>query len=220
MSPRPDLIRIVIADDHPVLRKGLKQVIEEDPSLRVAGEAGDGDAAVKQIEELQPEIAVLDINMPGLDGFAVLRAIQERRLPTAVIFLTLHADQELFDEAMNLGAQGYIIKDTALTAIVEGIRTVAAGRPYVTPSLTALMLRRRSRAEALTAREPRLEDLTPTERRILRMIANSQTSKEIAETLSIHYRTVENHRVNIAQKLGLQGHNAVLKFALLHKSAL
>jgi DNA-binding NarL/FixJ family response regulator len=220
MSPRPDLIRIVIADDHPVLRKGLKQVIEEDPSLRVVGEAADGEAAVKQIEELRPEIAVLDINMPGLDGFAVLRAIQGRRLATAVIFLTLHADQELFDEAMNLGAQGYILKDTALTAIVEGIRTVAAGRPYVTPSLTALMLRRRSRAEDLTVRQPRLEQLTPTERRILRMIANSQTSKEIAEALSIHYRTVENHRVNIAQKLGLQGHNAVLKFALLHKSAL
>ena len=121
---------------------------------------------------------------------------------------------------MELGARGYILKESALSGIVEGIKTVAAGHPFVTPSLTGFLLQRRRRAKDLAGRQPGLDALTATERRILQLIAGGHTSKEIAEQLFVHYRTVENHRVNIAQKLGLQGHNAVLKFALQHKRGL
>jgi DNA-binding NarL/FixJ family response regulator len=210
-------VSILIADDHPVLRRGLRQVIEADPSLRVVAETGDGEATLEQIQALRPDVAVLDIDMPKLSGFDVLREMRKRRLESHVIFLTLHADEALFNEAIELGARGYILKDTALTAIVDGIKAVAAGQHYVTPSLTTLLVRHRDRARDFTARQPGLADLTPTERRILGLIATGQSSKEIADALFIHYRTVENHRVNIAQKLGLRGHNAVLKFALEHR---
>jgi DNA-binding NarL/FixJ family response regulator len=213
-------IRVLIADDHPVLRAGLKQVVEADPRVQVVGEADNGLSALEQLDALKPDIAVLDIDMPGLDGFGVLREIQKRRLAAHVIFLTFHADEELFAEAMDLGAKGYILKESALSGIAEGIRAVASGHLYVTPSLTALLLRRRSRAQEFETREPGLAALTPSERRILRLIARGDTSKEIAGQLCVHYRTVENHRLNIAQKLGLNGHNAVLKFALRHRSEL
>ena len=210
-------IRIVIADDHPVLRKGLRQVIEADPSLQVVAEADDGETALAQLEELQPQIAVLDIDMPKLDGFAVMKEIQRRRLGIDVVLLTLHSDEVLFNEAMDLGAKGYILKESAVSDIVSGIQAVAAGRHYVTSSLTAHLIRHRSREQAFARRRPSIAALTVTERRILRMIARGQSSKEIAAELFIHYRTVENHRTSIGQKLGLHGHNAVLKFALEHK---
>ena len=211
-------IRILIADDHPVLRAGLRQVIEGDRSLRVVAEAADGPSALEQIEALRPDVAVLDIDMPGCDGFKVLREMQKRRLASSVIFLTLHADESLFNEAIDLGARGYILKDSALAGIVDGVRAVANGHHYVTPALTTFLIRHRTRAEAFSVRQPGLALLTPTERRIVRLIATGQSSKEIADALFVHYRTVENHRVNIAQKLGLSGHNAVLKFALEHKT--
>jgi DNA-binding NarL/FixJ family response regulator len=216
----PDDIRILIADDHPVLRMGLKQVIEADPRLRVVGDVGDGEAAVEQIAAQRPDVAVLDVDMPKLDGFGVARELQRRRLTTAIIFLTLHANEDVFNEAMELGARGYILKESALTGIVEGIKTVAAGKPYVTPALTGLLLGHRDRARALTASQPGLDALTPTERRVLQLVAGGHSSKEIAAQLFVHYRTIENHRVSIAQKLGLEGHNAVLKFALRHRGEL
>lgn len=215
-----DRIRIVIADDHPLLRKGLREVIEEDSSLCVVGEAVDGEAALEQIERLRPDIVVADIDMPRRDGLALVREMQARKLTAGVIFLTLHSDAGLFNQAIDLGAKGYILKDSALTAIVDAIKAVASGQHFFTQSLTGLLVRRRAAAQALAASQPRLVDLTPTERRILQLIASGQSSKEIANALFIHYRTVENHRVNIAQKLGLRGHNAVLKFALEHRMEL
>lgn len=218
-TTRPD-IRLVVADDHPVLRKGLRHVIEADPCLRVLAEADDGEAALEQIVRLAPDVAVLDIDMPKLDGFGVVRALAQRETMPAIVFLTLHATEELFTEAMELGARGYILKESALTGIVEGVKAAAAGQYYVTPSLTPLLLGHRARRTALAERQPGLGSLTPTERRILQLVAGGHTSKEIAERLFVHYRTVENHRLNIAQKLGLQGHNAVLKFALKHRTDL
>jgi DNA-binding NarL/FixJ family response regulator len=213
-------IRVVIADDHPVVRRGLRQTIEGDPILRVVAEAGDGQAALAQIRELKPAIAVLDVDMPRLDGLCVAREIRKQRLPVEIVFLTIHDEEDLFHAAMDLGSKGYLLKDSALTEIVQALRAVADGNYYVTPSLTAYLVDRRSRAQTFVSETPRLADLTPTERRILGMVADGQSSKSIAEELFIHYRTVENHRTNICQKLGLQGHNALFKFALQHKAEL
>ena len=210
-------IRVVIADDHPVVRRGLRQAIEADPRLKVVAETGDGEAALAQIQELQPAIAVVDVDMPRLDGFGVAREIRKKRLPVDIVFLTIHGEEDLFHAAMDLGSKGYLLKDSALTEIVTALRAVAEGNYYVTPSLTAHLLQRRSRAQAFASEQPRLSDLTPTERRILNMVAEGKSSKSIAEELFIHYRTVENHRTNICQKLGLQGHNALFRFALQHK---
>ena len=121
-------IRILIADDHPLLRKGLRQVIEAVPHLRVVGEVDDGEAALEQIVAQQPDVVILDLDMPKLDGFGVARELARRRIPSAIIFLTLHASEGLFTEAMDLGARGYIPKESALTTIVEGVKAVAAGQ--------------------------------------------------------------------------------------------
>jgi DNA-binding NarL/FixJ family response regulator len=215
-----DKIRIVIADDHPVLRRGLTQVIESDPMLKVVAETGDGNAALAAIEALKPNIAVLDADMPKLDGLATLREIRKRRLPVEVVFLTIHDQEDLFHAAIDLGAKGYILKDTTITEIVKGLRAVAAGQHYWSEPLTAHVLLRRNRAQLFAQAHPTLNDLTPSERRILRMIADGKSSKEIAAELFIHYRTVENHRTNICDKLNLHGPNTLIRFALQHKSEL
>jgi DNA-binding NarL/FixJ family response regulator len=215
-----DEIRIVLADDHPIVRQGLRLTIESDPSLRVVAEANDGQEALAQIRASRPAVAVLDIDMPRLDGLGVARELQKARLAVEVVFLTLHSEEDLFHEAMDLGAKGYILKDSAVTEIVSGIKAAAGGRYFVTPSLTGHLLQRRHRAQHLAEALPGLSSLTPAEHRILQMVAAYKSSKEIAAELFIHYRTVENHRTNICQKLGLSGPNALLKFALRHKDEL
>ena len=212
-------IRILVADDHPIVRKGLRFSIEEDPGLKVVGEAADGQAALDLIRKLRPQIAVLDIDMPKLDGLAVAREMARQKLDTKIIFLTFHADEDLFRSAMELGSRGYILKDSASQEIVAGVRAVASGRPYISSAITEKLLHPR---KPPMAQDGITANLTPTERRIMRLIADGKTSKEIGAELSIHYRTVENHRTNICRKLNLEGEgaNALLRFALQHKSSL
>lgn len=212
-------IRILVADDHPIVRKGLRFSIEEDPGLKVVGEAADGQAALDLIRKLRPQIAVLDIDMPKLDGLAVAREMARQKLDTKIIFLTFHADEDLFRSAMELGSRGYILKDSASQEIVAGVRAVASGRPYISSAITEKLLHPR---KPPMAQDGITANLTPTERRIMRLIAEGKTSKEIGAELSIHYRTVENHRTNICRKLNLEGEgaNALLRFALQHKSSL
>jgi DNA-binding NarL/FixJ family response regulator len=213
-------IRIAIADDHPLLRKGLRQVLEADANIMVVVEAGDGEVLLSQIEASRPQIAIVDVDMPKQDGFAVAKEITRRKLPVDVVFLTIHNEEAIFHAAMDLGIKGYILKDSALVEIPEAIRTVAAGQFYVSRPLVVYLLNRRNRSQALRESEPGLKGLTTSERRILHMIAENKSSKEIGAELCIHYRTVENHRVNICQKLGLRGTNSLLRFALQHKSEL
>ena len=210
-------IRVAIADDHPLLLKGLRQVVEADSNMKVVAEAGDGEALISQIELSRPQIAIVDVDMPKQDGFAVAREISKRKMPVDVVFLTIHNEENIFHAAMDLGIKGYVLKDSALIEITEAIRTVAAGQCYVSRPLTAYLLHRRSRSQAFLQSKPGLKDLTASEQRILQMIAENKSSKEIGAELGIHYRTVENHRVNICQKLGLQGTNSLLRFALQHK---
>lgn len=210
-------IRVVIADDHPVFRQGLRQIIEMEQGLKVVGEARDGNEALKLIQELSPEVAVLDIKMPNMKGFDVAREIGRRGLKTQVIFLTMYDDERMFNEALNAGALGYLLKDSAISDIVESVRAVAAGQHFISPSISRYLIRRSARGQALNEETPSFKDLTPSELRILKMIAANKSSKEIAEQLFISYRTVENHRSNICQKLGLHGSNALVKFALEHK---
>jgi DNA-binding NarL/FixJ family response regulator len=213
-------IRIAIADDHPLLRKGLRQVIEADSKMKVVTEAGDGEDLISQIEISQPQIAIVDVDMPKLDGFAVAKEISKRKWPVDVIFLTIHNEEDIFHAAMDLGIHGYVLKDSALIEITEAIRTVAAGQFYVSRPLTVYLLHRRSRSQSLLECEPGLKSLTVSEQKILHMIAKNKSSKEIGAELCIHYRTVENHRVNICQKLGLRGTNSLLRFALQRKAEL
>jgi len=205
-------IRIVIADDHPIFRRGLLTVIEADSLLRVVAEADDGESALARIVELQPDVVVLDINMPPPDGLAVARSLRQQRLPVEIIFLTMHTDAALLNTAVDLGVKGFIVKDAAVDEIVGCIKAVAAGRSFFSPMLTDRLL---SRQEASLAKK-----LSASERRVLSLVAEAKTNKEIGELMFISIRTVEHHRSSICSKLGLTGKNALLIFALAHKSEL
>ncbi len=215
-----DEIRVVIADDHPIVRKGLRQVIEEEPGLKVVAEAGDGETGLALIQKLQPQIALLDLEMPKLGGFAVAQEIRKNNLSVDIIFLTIHSEVDLLHRAMDLGGKGYILKESALIDIVNGIRSVAMGRPFVSPSMTPALLTRLTRSQALEKATPGLGELTPAERVILSMVAAGKPTNVIAAELHIHPRTVDTHRANISQKLHLNGANSLLRFALEHKSEL
>jgi DNA-binding NarL/FixJ family response regulator len=213
-------IRIIVADDHPIVRQGLRQAIEAERGLKVVAEATDGLMALDQIKSLMPEVAVLDIDMPELDGFGVLRALRRERIDVEVVFLTIHRDEDFLNEAINLGAKGYVLKDSALTDIVNCVKLVASGQHYVSPALTNLLLNRQHRAASLSQRKPELKDLSPAERRVLKLLAEYKTSREIAAELFISHRTVETHRTNICNKLEIHGNHSLMKFALAHKSEL
>jgi len=213
-------VRVLIADDHPIFRQGLRQIIETDRQLKVVAEAADGEQAFEHLRELRPDVAVLDLTMPLKDGFAVARAAREERLPAALVFLTMHRDEHYLNAALDIGVRGYVLKDSAATEIVSCIKSAAAGQDYISPALSSFLLRRGTRAAALAAQQPALAALTPAERRILKLIAEGQTSREIAAALNIGVRTVEHHRNNMAVKLELRGSHALVKFAVRHQAEL
>jgi DNA-binding NarL/FixJ family response regulator len=213
-------IRVVIADDHPLMRQGLRQVIEIEPNLKVIGEAGNGTQALAMIEELKPEVAILDVNMPHQDGFQVALSLVANKNPAAIIFLTIHSEEQMFHAALDLGAKGYVLKDSAIDDIVTAVREAAAGRTFTSLPMTAYFNRRQNYNHVPEGQQLGLSQLTPTESRILKFLADYKTSKEIAEELSVSARTVETHRSRICQKLNLQGTHALMKFAVQYKSLL
>jgi DNA-binding NarL/FixJ family response regulator len=213
-------VRVLIADDHPIFRQGLRTIIESQPDISIVGEASDGSTALDLLATTGATVAVLDLTMPIKDGFAVARAAREQHLPAAIVFLTMHNDEQSVNAALDLGVRGYVLKDNAVGEIVDCIRVVAAGRDYISPSLSSFLINRRGRATSLAAQNPALDQLTPAERRVLRLIADGLTSREVADQLGIGVRTVEHHRNNVAVKLELRGSHALTKFALKHQSDL
>jgi DNA-binding NarL/FixJ family response regulator len=215
-----DEITIILADDHPIVRKGLRETIEEESKFIVLAEVNNGQEAIEAIEKFSPTVTILDVDMPIMNGFDVTRAIREKKLSTEIIFMTMHRDEDLFNEAIDLGAKGFVLKDSALSDIIECIKAVASQNHYTSHALTSFLINRSRRAINLTEKQPSINDLTPTERRVLKLIAENLTSKEIGEQLFISLRTVEKHRENICHKLNLQGSHSLFKFAVQNKSKL
>jgi DNA-binding NarL/FixJ family response regulator len=213
-------ITVLIADDHPVFRQGLRQIIETDKQLHVVGETADGQTAITRILETKADVAVLDVDMPNGDGFEVVRAVRQKQCPVKIVFLTMHKDERFLNAALDLGVKGYLLKESAVTEIIASIKAAAAGHDYVSPALTGYLVNRSRRAARLAAEKPEIAKLTPTERRILFLLGEYKTSKEIAGELFISVRTVERHRANICEKLDLHGSHALIKFAAEHRSEL
>jgi two-component system, NarL family, response regulator DegU len=216
----PSAITVVIADDHPVFRRGLRMIIQSDQQLRIIAEADDGKAALELINRSTPDVAVLDVNMPEMTGFEVVRELRKTKLATEFIFLTMHKDEAMFNTSMDLGVKGYLLKESAVEDITEGIKAVAAGENFISAALATFLFNRSRRNATFVAAKPAINDLTATERRVLKMIADDKTSREIADHLSISVRTVERHRQNICDKLEIHGSNALMKFALANKEQL
>jgi len=213
-------IRIVLADDHPIYRDGLRQMLNQDARFELVHETGNGRDALQQARRLKANVLLLDIDMPEMTGLEAARQRMAARDSFEIVFLTMHRDEDLFNEAMDLGVKGYVLKDSAAQEIVEAVRAVAQGRPYISAALSALLLNRASASRSFAADHPGLEKLTASERRILKMIASDRTSKEIADELGLSPRTVENHRTNICTKLNLRGSHALVKFAFENRSRL
>jgi DNA-binding NarL/FixJ family response regulator len=178
-------IRVLIADDHPIVRKGLRGMLEEDEGLVVVGEAGDGESALALLRKTLPEVAVLDIDMPRLDGFAVAREAQRLKLKTSIIFLTLHSEEDMFRAALEIGGRSYLLKDSAMQEIAIGVRAVAAGQLDLSSALTSYLVQRPG-VPAAAQKNSLTSQLTPTESRILKLIAEGNSSKEIGAEILIH----------------------------------
>jgi DNA-binding NarL/FixJ family response regulator len=213
-------IRVMIVDDHPLFRQGLRQAIDGDSRFEVIGEADNGQTALDRILVLHPDVAVLDLNLPGLSGLEVAGALRAKKVRISIVILTMLKDEQAFNKALNLGIHGYVLKENAADEILNCIAAVSRNEAYVSPSLTDFLLRRRSRTETLASHKPGLDDLTVAEKRILKQVALGKTTKEIAAELFISPRTVETHRANICEKLELIGANRLLQFALENRDAL
>jgi DNA-binding NarL/FixJ family response regulator len=213
-------IRVLLADDHPAFRDGLRAAINAAADLQLVGEVADGEAARRLIQELRPDVAVLDITMPRLSGLQVARHVQRQGWPARVVFLTMHNEQDMFDKAMEAGALGYVLKESAVTDIVESIRTVASGRHYLSPGISHYLVQRTQRQETFRKTQSGLSSLTPAERNVLQLISQDRTTKEIADELGVSPRTVEAHRQNICNKLELHGSHSLLRFAFDHREEL
>lgn len=207
-------LRILLADDHVVVRQGLKLLIESQKDMRVVSEAGDGAGAVQQAQELRPDVIIMDISMPGMNGLVATRTLK-RVLPDAVIVtLTRHSDDAYLQELMRAGASAYVLKQSAPAELIQAIRACAAGGQYLDSALTA-----RVTAGFLARDGKRLAQsgATPSEREsgVLRLIAAGYSNKEIASRLTLSVKTVEAHKSNAMRKLGLSGRIDIVKYAIL-----
>lgn len=209
-------ITIIIADDHPLIRDGLRQTIEREPGLKILAEADSGRQALELTEIHHPQIVILDVDMPDLDGFQVARQLIDRKPAPEIIFLTVHSEEHYLEEALEIGAKGYVLKDSAVGDIAVCLKAVAAGQNYISPKLTTYLVTRVQRPK----NNPTIKALSATEKQVLKLLAEYKTSKEIAGELFISPHTVSSHRANIALKLNLRGSYALIKFALDHRDAL
>lgn len=210
--------RIVIAEDQPILRDGLRRALEKAPSFRLVAEAADGVTALEHIRSLKPEVAILDIGLPKMDGVGVVRRIREEQLPVETIFLTICEDEEIFEEALELGVKGYMLKDCTDLELLRCIESVASGKHYTSPSMTTILVKKTRRVERFVRNTPGLDRLTPQERAVLRRIADGKGSKEIAQEMGIAARTVDAHRANICNKLEIHGQYVLTRFAVRHRT--
>jgi DNA-binding NarL/FixJ family response regulator len=213
-------IKVLFADDHPIFRQGLRQVLESDSRLAIVGEVADGASALAQIKLLKPDIALLDIDLPQINGLDLVPMLQKLNPPVDVVVLTMCKEENIFNAALDRGVKGYILKDNAVSDVIDGIISVAAGNVYLSPSISGYLLRRSKRSAALVESKPGLASLSPMERRVLKSLGANKTSKEIGEELFISHRTVETHCANIRAKLELHGAHKLLQFAIEHKSDL
>jgi DNA-binding NarL/FixJ family response regulator len=212
-EPRPRL-RILLADDHIVVRHGLKLLIDDQPDMTVIAEAGDGETAVQRAVQLKPDVIVMDISMPGMNGLAATRQVRQLQPGAAIVTLTRHTDDAYLQELLRAGVSGYVLKQSAPTELLQAIRAAAAGRQYLDSALTA-------RVTAAFLGTPQKRKPPPggtvseREAEVLRLIASGHSNKEIASRLSLSVKTVEAHKANAMRKLDLNGRIDIVKYAIL-----
>jgi two-component system, NarL family, response regulator DegU len=214
------VLTVFIADDHPMFVKGVRSALEKSPAIRIVGEAHDGVSAWESIQKLRPNIAILDVDMPGLNGLQIARRLSRLKLPVRLVMLTMHKKEDLFRQAIDLGVLGYLLKDDMASDVVQCLKTVSEGKHFITPALSSFLVRLNLDTSEHGVARMTLDELSPTQREVLKLVAEGLTSKDIAVELGISFRTVENHRFRIVEKLGLKGTNSLLRFALQNRAEL
>lgn len=204
-------IRVFLADDHMMVREGLKQLLELNDEIEVIGEAGDGYECLNLVNKTNPDVVLLDINMPNLDGLKVLQIMREQRMQNKVIFLTIHKEVDYLVQAMDYSCDGYILKDSDFATLVEAIETVYEGKTYIEPSLTNLLNANLAERDVM---QDKINELTKREVEVLKLLANGMFNKEIAATLNISERTVKNHVSNIFKKIMVSDRTQAAVFAI------
>jgi DNA-binding NarL/FixJ family response regulator len=207
-------MKILLADDHNVLRKGLRRILEEQPDLEVVGEASDGRQAVSLAQSLKPDIVVMDIAMPLMNGLEATRQILQRNSSLNVLILSMYSDENYVVQVLRAGARGYLLKDTAEEDLITAVRTVAKGQPFFSPKIAKLLLgdsMQRIRHEGVT---DSYELLTPREREVLQLIAEGKSNKEVAAALFVSPTTIETHRARIMDKLDLHSTADIVLYAV------
>ena len=211
-----DTLRVVIADDHTVVRQGIRGVLEDIDGLSVIGEAGDGEEALSLVRELDPDVVVLDVNMPGRTGLDVAGTLRDEGTASRVLILSMHDDPEYVLQAVRAGADGYVLKDVAPSELRDAVRAVHEGREYFTARVTQQLsvgLRKEIEEEQLRTR---LDSLTRREREVLLLVADGLTNREIGEKLDISPRTVETHRERVMGKLRIRTVAGLTRFVVEH----
>jgi DNA-binding NarL/FixJ family response regulator len=214
------MTRILIADDHEMVRHGLRKVLEAQSGWVVCGEAADGRAAVAMTLELKPDVLVLDFTMPELNGLEVTRRLRAARLPTEVLILTMHESEQLAHAAMTAGALGFVLKSDAGTTLVTAVEHLSRHQPFFSAKASHLALRGGLDAAGSAGKEKLAGDqLTPREREILQLIAEGRSSKQVADALDISVKTVETHRANLMRKLEIHSVSELVRYAIREKIA-
>lgn len=208
---------VVIADDHPIFLLGLKSVLEKmTDEFDLIGVAENGNQAWELIKNKKPDIALLDIEMPDMSGLDLCEKVRAEGLFTKVIALTVHKDEDIFNQALEAGVHGYILKENSINDLSEGIKTVLSGNFFFSASVSGFLLNRTARASQADI-EVKGRRLTKTEKYVMRMIAEGHTSNDIAKKMRISVKTINNHRANICKKLNLKGTNSLLVYAMKNK---
>jgi two-component system, NarL family, response regulator NreC len=210
-------IRVLLADDHGLLRKGVRSVITQDPDIVIAGEAGDGSEAVRLAEDLSPDVVLMDVAMPGLNGLDAAALMTRRDKRLGVVVLTMYSDEEYLVRAVSAGVRGYLLKDSAEPDLVRAVRAVAAGKTFFCPAIADMLfddyLLRLQRREVTDS----YDLLTDREKHVLQLLAEGRTNKEVATDLSLGVSTVETHRMNLMKKLALRNTAELVLYAVRKK---
>jgi DNA-binding NarL/FixJ family response regulator len=206
-------IRVLLVEDHETVRQGLRMVLESQADIEVVAEASNGRIAVQHSERYQPDVVVLDLSMPEMNGLAAAQAIKQRRPETAIVALTRHDDAAFVDELMKAGASGYVLKQSPTKQLLQAVRIVYGGGSYIDEALVEQSARRNTQGGENGRPAPTVSE---REKHVLRMMANGHSNKEIATDLEISIRTVEVHKANAMRKLKLRGRIDVVRFAILH----
>ena len=209
-----DVIRVILADDHSVVRAGLKAVLSSAKDISVIGEAANGREAVALAERFNPDVVIMDLSMPDMDGTAATKAILAKQTTTRVLVLTMHAEEEYLLPLLEAGASGYLVKSAADLELVAAVRAVAHGDPYVSSSASHVLIRGLTRKDPAQADHDRYNALTQRERDVLRLVAQGFSAPEIGEQLFISPKTVDTYKQRVNEKLGISHRSEYVDFAL------